>query len=98
MSTLRLTCFVSSIFLFLSFSVLSAQTIPLPEHPRPDFERSTWINLNGYWDFKFDKENKGLTDSWQNQVRFDQKILVPFPWGAPLSEVVDDADIAKPKI
>ena len=28
--------------------------IPLPEHPRPDFERADWLNLNGYWAFTFD--------------------------------------------
>lgn len=29
--------------------------IPLPEHPRPDFERSEWINLNGPWAFTFNE-------------------------------------------
>ena len=24
-----------------------AEDIPLPEHPRPDWERAEWINLNG---------------------------------------------------
>ena len=33
------------------------KNIPLPEHPRPDFYRSNWVNLNGPWDFKFDNEN-----------------------------------------
>ncbi|MDR1814863.1 MAG: hypothetical protein LBR18_08475, partial [Tannerella sp.] len=45
-------------FLFLSFlfvyQLISADNIPLPEHPRPDFERSEWINLNGVWSFTFD--------------------------------------------
>lgn len=41
--------------LLLCFSALAAaQQIPLPEHPRPDFERVNWINLNGSWDFEFD--------------------------------------------
>ena len=31
--------------------------IPLPEHPRPDFKRPQWINLNGTWEFKFDSNN-----------------------------------------
>jgi len=30
--------------------------IPLPEHPRPDFERPAWVNLNGTWQFRFDAE------------------------------------------
>ena len=34
--------------------------IPLPEHPRPDFKRPQWINLNGAWEFKFDSNNNGF--------------------------------------
>ena len=62
--------------------------IPLPEHPRPNFERSVWQNLNGYWQFKPDSANIGLTENWQNEAEFfDQKILVPFSWASPASEV-----------
>ena len=57
-----------------------AQGIPLPEHPRPDWERAAWVNLNGAWDFGFER---GV---------YDQKILVPFGWGAPLSGVKDGGD------
>jgi len=28
--------------------------IPRPEHPRPQFQRESWLNLNGEWDFAFD--------------------------------------------
>ncbi len=46
--------------ILLFFSVTAfAQKIPLPEHPRPDFERPNWINLNGSWDFEFDSLNTG---------------------------------------
>ena len=62
--------------------------IPLPEHPRPNFERSVWQNLNGYWQFKPDSANVGLTENWQNEAEFfDQNILVPFSWASPASEV-----------
>jgi len=27
---------------------------PRPEHPRPQFERAEWINLNGEWNFAFE--------------------------------------------
>ncbi len=38
------------ILLGLLWSVsLPSQEIPLPEHPRPDFQREQWINLNGNW-------------------------------------------------
>jgi hypothetical protein len=76
-------------------AVFSQNNIPLPEHPRPDFERNQWQNLNGYWDFEFDKSEVGLIEKWEKgSKQFSSKILVPFPWGAPLSEVKDEADVA----
>ena len=72
-----------------------AQTIPLPEHPRPDFERANWINLNGQWDFEFDSLNKGVANQWHiGAAKFSKKIQVPFPWGSPLSGVKNEADFA----
>lgn len=91
--------FLLLIVLLFNISAISqnekVQSIPLPEHPRPDFMRSDWINLNGYWAFKFDKENVGETQKWfDNPSSFDKNILVPFPWGSKLSEVKNEADIA----
>ena len=60
-------------------------SIPLPQHPRPDFERKEWLNLNGTWKFKFDKENVGKKEAWFNSDDFPLDILVPFGWGSPLS-------------
>jgi len=72
----------------------SKDNIPLPEHPRPDFQREEWINLNGPWEFKFDKENKGESDKWfSGKSEFDKEIMVPFSWGSKLSGVKDEADI-----
>jgi len=81
-----------SILLFLSLIIFSCNKfkseIPLPEHPRPNFERAVWQNLNGYWQFKPDSANIGLSENWQNEAEFfDQKILVPFSWASPASEV-----------
>lgn len=71
------------------------KVIPLPEHPRPDMMREQWINLNGEWNFRFDKENEGEGLSWfSNPGTSDLKILVPFSWGSRLSGVPDSADIA----
>lgn len=73
----------------------SQQNIPLPEHPRPDFERSEWLNLNGNWAFEFDKKDEGEKAQWHKGTKkFTQTISVPFPWGSPLSGVKDEADIA----
>lgn len=61
--------------------------IPLSEHPQPIFERPLWQNLNGYWQFKADSANVGLTENWQTLPEtFNSKILVPFSWASPLSE------------
>src|SRR5712675_2063974 len=55
---------------------------PLPEHPRPDFQRAEWLNLNGRWQFWFGPQDSGK-----------REILVPFQWGSPLSGVPDSGDI-----
>ncbi|GAA4466418.1 hypothetical protein GCM10023189_48440 [Nibrella saemangeumensis] len=67
----------------------------MPEHPRPDFERTNWLNLNGAWSFRFDPKDQGLQQRWFAGTQpFPLSINVPFPWGAPLSGVKDEADIA----
>jgi glycosyl hydrolase family 2 len=79
----------------LLYSVCMGQeAIPLPEHPRPDFQRPAWQNLNGTWSFGFDKDNVGIKENWfQNPAVFTQKITVPFPWGSKLSGIKDEGDI-----
>src|SRR2546427_8745723 len=73
---------------------LSAAQIPLPEHPRPDFERAEWLNLNGRWRFALDARDEGQRLGWPGgSLPGNREILVPFSWGAPLSGVVDSADI-----
>lgn len=77
-------------------SVAAAQPtpIPLPEHPRPDFQRAEWLNLNGTWDFRFDPANEGVENRWfEADERFDEEIVVPFSWAAPLSGQTDQADV-----
>lgn len=87
--------FIFAMLFFCLTSAVFAQNIPLPEHPRPDFERANWINLNGVWDFEFDSANNGVSKQWQSGKRkFSKKINVPFPWGSPLSGVKDEADFA----
>ncbi|MEP6730924.1 MAG: sugar-binding domain-containing protein [bacterium] len=68
--------------------------IPLPEHPRPDFMRAEWENLNGSWRFRFDSSNVGERAGWFSApLAKPRAILVPFSWGAPASGVPDSADI-----
>jgi len=75
--------------------VLGASEIPLPEHPRPDWERVDWMNLNGPWKFAFDAKDAGLAAKWfaADDAVFAKSIVVPFPWGSKLSGVGDEADI-----
>src|SRR5437588_4754739 len=76
-------------------SVVAADALPLSEHPRPDFQRAEWLNLNGPWQFRFDEGNAGLKEKWfQGKTAFPETIVVPFPWGAPLSQVSDKASLA----
>ncbi len=86
------------LLLIFIFSISRSQEkteIPLPEHPRPDFMREQWLNLNGQWSFRFDKDNTGESMKWfSDPSSFDKKILVPFPWGSKLSGVSDEADVA----
>lgn len=71
-----------------------AEQIPLPEHPRPDFQRPDWVNLNGRWQFSFDAKDEGERARWfDGALATPHAILVPFSWGAPLSGVPDSADI-----
>lgn len=86
------------LLVFAGFSAggetFSIDNIPLPEHPRPDFQRAQWLNLNGPWNFRFDDKDVGRKDRWFDEgVEFPNTIMVPFPWGSKLSGVEDKADI-----
>ncbi len=54
--------------------------IPRPEHPRPQFVRDTWMNLNGQWDFLFDFGNSGLDrELWDEAKLSDAMSQSPMP-------------------
>ncbi|MEO6001584.1 MAG: sugar-binding domain-containing protein [Opitutus sp.] len=91
----RLRLFVLFGFIVSSCLPMAVRAeIPLPEHPRPDFEREAWVNLNGPWRFQLDPANAGEAARWSSgQQAFDQTITVPFPWGSKLSGVENKADI-----
>ncbi|MGI9253437.1 MAG: glycoside hydrolase family 2 protein [Thermomicrobiales bacterium] len=59
-----------------------------PEHPRPQLQRAGWSNLDGAWEFAFDRE--GML-SRPEQVAFDRVIRVPFAPETPLSGIADEA-------
>lgn len=53
----------------------------LPEYPRPIMERSQWLNLNGFWNYKI------LEKGSHKPKNFDGEILVPFAIESALSGV-----------
>ncbi len=83
-----------SLIVFMSLVCVRGQDIPLSEHPRPDWHRADWLNLNGLWDFRFDSLDEGIRAQWSDgNTDFPQQITVPFPWGSPLSGIADEADV-----
>jgi len=76
--------------LFTLLVLLVAQApVPRPEHPRPDFQRDQWVNLNGEWEFRFDPSDIGLKEEWFAKGTFDRKIVVPFCWESKLSGIAN---------
>lgn len=58
---------------------LNASNI-LSEYPRPQMQRDSFVNLNGYWDYAF-------TNTADFPTRYDDQILVPFSPESALSGV-----------
>lgn len=67
-------------------------TYPLRnEYPRPQFERSAWLNLNGEWEFAYDDANVGSDNKWYEAKSFDRKIQVPFCYQSEQSGINEQA-------
>ena len=53
--------------------------IPRPEHPLPQWERATWKNLNGTWQFDFDFGASAIQrELFKNEAKLGKEITVPF--------------------
>lgn len=84
-------------FVWVAFAAMAGmpaafgQEIPRPEHPRPDAVRTKWHNLNGAWKFRFDPNDLGRKENWQETAGkdFDKTITVPFCWESELSGIRD---------
>ena len=62
--------------------------IPRKEHPKPQFERESWINLNGEWLFLIDNGRSGEARKvYADASAFDRKINVPFCMESELSGI-----------
>ena len=90
MSFRRIISTVAFVSLFSNFGFAADADLPLPraEHPRPQFVRDSWVNLNGQWDFAMDPNVVGKQKNWQNDaLKFDKKITVPFCMESQLSGI-----------
>lgn len=61
-----------------AFCTANAVDIPRPEYPRPQFERTDWVNLNGQWTFEMDFGSSGEQRGWTSSKGLSKKITVPF--------------------
>jgi beta-galactosidase/beta-glucuronidase len=64
------------------------------EYPRPQLVRERWASLDGDWQFAYDDEDRGRSESWfaaGSGHRFDRSIVVPFPPESPASGIGDPA-------
>jgi len=58
------------------------------EHPKPQFRRENWLNLNGEWQFEIDHGGSGKSRKlYEDTVSFGGKINVPFCPQSKLSGV-----------
>jgi beta-galactosidase/beta-glucuronidase len=60
-------------------------TLDAPVYPRPQLVRERWSCLDGWWEFAFDDDERGLVERWTDGRRLPLSILVPFPYQGPKS-------------
>jgi beta-galactosidase/beta-glucuronidase len=73
-----------------SSTVSAGSSLPRPEHPRPDFYRSDWLNLNGEWQFEIDAGVSGEDRKiYESSSNLKQKIIVPFCPESKLSGIAN---------
>ncbi len=60
-----------------------SSTLPLASYPRPQLQRSQWLNLNGRWQYQ--QAQAGQAPPFGANLA--QTILVPFPVQSPLSGI-----------
>ena len=58
------------------------------EHPKPQFRREGWMNLNGNWDFEIDQAESGKARGlYKPSAKLSQTICVPFCCESSLSGI-----------
>ena len=77
--------FIFAMMMVATVAAFAAQ--PRAEYPRPQFERSEWVNLNGEWTYELDLANTGFERRLFENKGFGSKIIVPFCPESKLSGV-----------
>ncbi len=68
----------TGVMILMPCSIHAQTDIPRLEHPRPDFQRPDWLNLNGPWQFEVDAEGNGESRGLTTGTDLSGTILVPF--------------------
>ncbi|GLO67949.1 MULTISPECIES: glycoside hydrolase family 2 protein [Oceanobacillus] len=69
---------------------MTTKTYQRTEYPRPQYQRSEWINLNGTWKFSFDDNNIGEKSQWNKKPSFTDEIQVPFTYETKASGIGEE--------
>jgi hypothetical protein len=56
-------------------------------YPRPQMVRPEWASLDGWWEFAFDDDDRGLAEGWIDGRVLPLRILVPYPYQAACSGI-----------
>lgn len=64
----------------LSSNFTPNEQTPLPEYPRPQLKRDSYLNLNGLWEFT-------ISEKYEIPQKYDYKILVPYPMESKASKI-----------
>lgn len=84
---MKQTCRTFIMLVAVVAQALTALAIPRAEYPRPQFERTDWMNLNGQWSYTFDFGKSGMNRHFYESKGFEGSITVPFCPESELSGV-----------
>lgn len=68
----------------------NTKTYQRTEYPRPQFQRDSWLNLNGTWKFAFDDQNIGESYEWHQNLTETIDIQVPFTYETKASGIGEE--------
>ena len=82
---------LAALMLFLCPAFLSG-AVARSDYPQPQFQRESWMKLNGPWEFEFDDADVGAKENWPAGThKFSKSIAVPYCFESSLSGIGDRA-------